>query len=398
MTIADRWLLPDGVEEILPHQAWCIESLRRELLDLYRSWGYELVMPPLIEFAEALLIGLGSDMDLATFKLTDQITGRTLALRADITPQTARIDAHSLRRDGITRLCYVGNVVHTRPQSLLASRTPFVAGAELYGSDSLDADAEVIGLMLQSLKTAGLATVFLDLGHVDIYRSLVNAAAIDADAERLLFDALQRKAVVEVAELVDAYVADKSLATMLKQLVQLNGDSSVLATARKVLASAPAPVLAAIDLLQQVADRVTARLPQVTLYFDLAELRGYHYHTGLVFAAFVPGYGQAVANGGRYDDIGAVFGRARPATGFSCDLKALIGLAAPAPIAARAIAAPAAGDAAMWAAVDALRAGGEQVLVMFDSQLPAGCDRELKLVDGRWQLLLLANRSLGGKR
>jgi ATP phosphoribosyltransferase regulatory subunit len=390
MTIADRWLLPDGVEEILPHQAWCIESLRRELLDLYRSWGYELVMPPLIEFAEALLIGLGSDVDLATFKLTDQITGRTLALRADITPQTARIDAHSLRRDGITRLCYVGNVVHTRPRSLLASRTPFVAGAELYGSDSLDADAEVIGLMLQSLKTAGLATAFLDLGHVGIYRTLVNAAAIDADAERLLFDALQRKAVVEVAELVDAHVADKTLATMLKQLVQLNGDSSVLATARKVLASAPAAVLAAIDLLQQVADRVSARLPQVTLYFDLAELPGYHYHTGLVFAAFVPGYGQAVANGGRYDDIGAVFGRARPATGFSFDLKALISLTAPALEPARAIAAPAVGDAAMWSAVDALRADGEQVLVMFDSQLPVACDRELKLVDGRWQLLSLA--------
>lgn len=392
MTIADRWLLPDGVEEILPHQAWCIESLRRELLDLYRGWGYELVMPPLIEFAEALLIGLGSDMDLATFKLTDQITGRTLALRADITPQTARIDAHSLRRDGITRLCYVGNVVHTRPQSLLASRTPFVAGAELYGSDSLDADAEVICLMLQSLKTAGLGTVFLDLGHVGIYRTLVNAAAIDADVERALFDALQRKAVVEVAALVDAHVADKALATMLKQLVQLNGDGAVLATARKVLAAAPPAVLEAVDVLQQVADRVTARLPHVTLYFDLAELRGYHYHTGLVFAAFVPGFGQAVANGGRYDDIGAVFGRARPATGFSCDLKALISLAAPVPVPARAIAAPASGDAAMWAAVDALRAGGEQVLMTFDSQPHAGCDRQLILAEGHWQVRPVGDR------
>lgn len=392
MTIADRWLLPDGVEEILPHQAWCIESLRRELLDLYRSWGYELVMPPLIEFAEALLIGLGSDMDLATFKLTDQITGRTLALRADITPQTARIDAHSLRREGVTRLCYVGNVVHTRPQSLLASRTPFVAGAELYGAHSLDADAEVIGLMLQSLKVAGLSKVFLDLGHVGIYRSLVNAAAIDADAERALFDALQRKAVVEVAALIDQHVADAKLGDMLKKLVQLNGDRTVLDTARTMLALAPKPVLEAIDALQQVADRVTARLPQVTLYFDLAELRGYHYHTGLVFAAFVPGFGQAVANGGRYDDIGAVFGRARPATGFSCDLKALISLAQPTPQPGRAIAAPAAGDAAMWSAVDALRAAGEQVLVAFDGALPAGCDRELVLSGGRWQLLPAAGK------
>jgi ATP phosphoribosyltransferase regulatory subunit len=386
MTIADRWLLPDGVEEILPHQAWCIESLRRELLDLYRSWGYELVMPPLIEFAEALLIGLGSDMDLATFKLTDQITGRTLALRADITPQTARIDAHSLRREGVTRLCYVGNVVHTRPQSLLASRTPFVAGAELYGADCLDADAEVIGLMLQSLKVAGLNKAFLDLGHVGIYRSLVNAAAIDADAERALFDALQRKAVVEVAALVDQHIADRGLGDMLKQLVRLNGDRTVLYTARQVLAAAPKPVLDAIEALQQVADRVASRLPDVTLYFDLAELRGYHYHTGLVFAAFVPGFGQAVANGGRYDDIGAVFGRARPATGFSCDLKALIGLAAPSPQPGHAIAAPAHGDSAMWAVVDALRAGGEQVLVMFDRALPAGCDRELTLANGRWQV------------
>jgi len=386
MTIADRWLLPDGVEEILPHQAWCIESLRRELLDLYRSWGYELVMPPLIEFAEALLIGLGSDMDLATFKLTDQITGRTLALRADITPQTARIDAHSLRREGVTRLCYVGNVVHTKPQSLLASRTPFVAGAELYGADSLDADAEVIGLMLQSLKVAGLNRVTLDLGHVGIYRALVNAAAIDADAESALFDALQRKAVVEVAALVDQHVGDKKLGDMLKQLVRLNGDRSVLATARKALAAAPIAALDAIDALQQVADRVAARLPDVTQYFDLAELRGYHYHTGLVFAALVPGFGQAVANGGRYDDIGAVFGRARPATGFSCDLKALISLSTPVPQSEHAIAAPAAGDAAMWAAIDALRADGEQVVVTFDRELPAGCDRELKLTDGRWQV------------
>jgi len=391
MTIADRWLLPDGVEEILPHQAWCIESLRRELLDLYRSWGYELVMPPLIEFAEALLIGLGSDMDLATFKLTDQITGRTLALRADITPQTARIDAHSLRREGVTRLCYVGNVVHTKPQSLLASRTPFVAGAELYGSDSLDADAEVIGLMLQSLKVAGLNKVTLDLGHVGIYRALVNAAAINADAESALFDALQRKAVVEVAALVDQHVVDKTLGDMLKQLVRLNGDRSVLDTARKVLAAAPTAALAAIEALQQVADRVAARLPDVTQYFDLAELRGYHYHTGLVFAALVPGFGQAVANGGRYDDIGAVFGRARPATGFSCDLKALISLSAPAPQSEHAIAAPAAGDAAMWSAIDALRAGGEQVVVTFGRALPAGCDRELKLTDGRWQVQTATN-------
>lgn len=393
MTIADRWLLPDGVEEILPHQAWCIESLRRELLDLYRSWGYELVMPPLIEFAESLLIGLGSDMDLATFKLTDQISGRTLALRADITPQTARIDAHSLRRDGVTRLCYVGNVVHTRPQSLLASRTPFVAGAELYGAHSLDADAEVIGLMLQSLKSAGLGTVFLDLGHVGIYRTLVNAAGIDADAERALFDALQRKAVVEVTELVQRHVADAALAAMLQQLVQLNGDRTVLAQARQLLATAPKPALDAIAALEQVADKVAARVPGITLYFDLAELRGYHYHTGLVFAAFVPGYGQAVANGGRYDDIGAVFGRARPATGFSCDLKALIGLAAPAVHPGRAIAAPAGGDAAMWAAIDALRAGGEQVLVTLDGSVPATtCDRELVQVDGRWQVMPVASK------
>ena len=388
MTIADRWLLPDGVEEILPHQAWRIESLRRQLLDLYRSWGYELVMPPLIEFAEALLIGLGSDMDLATFKLTDQITGRTLALRADITPQTARIDAHSLRRDGITRLCYVGNVVHTRPQSLLASRTPFVAGAELYGAAGIDADAEVIALMLQALQLAGLTSVHLDLGHVGIYRALVKAAALDADAERLLFDALQRKATAEVGALVDQHVSDRQLAAQLKQLVHLHGDRGVLAQARHVFAGAPGEVMAALTALEQVADRVGTRLPQVTLYFDLAELRGYHYHTGLVFAAFVPGYGQAVANGGRYDDIGAVFGRARPATGFSCDLKALIGLSAQADDAPAAIAAPASGDAALWRAIEALRGAGEQVLVTLDAgQASDRCDRELVLRDGRWQVM-----------
>ena len=325
MTIADRWLLPDGVEELLPEQAERVESLRRELLDLYRSWGYELVIPPLIEYTDSLLVGLGHDVDIQTFKVVDQLSGRTMGIRADITPQTARIDAHSLNREGPVRLCYAGSVLHTKPKSLLASRSPIQLGAELYGDASLSSDIEIICLMLTTLKTTGVTNITLDLGHVGIYRALVEQAGLNDETEQALFDALQRKAGADVEAAIASGINDSTLADMMRALSQLNGDRSVLERAKQSLADAGADVAMAIDALAQVADQIAARMPDVNLYFDLSELRGYHYHTGLVFAALAPGHGQAVANGGRYDDIGEVFGRARPATGFNTDLKALLG-------------------------------------------------------------------------
>lgn len=391
MTVADRWLLPDGVEELLPEQAEQVEALRRKLLDLFRSWGYELVMPSLLEFTESLLVGLGSDVDLHTFKVTDQLTGRTMGIRADITPQVARIDAHSLKREGPSRLCYAGSVLHTRPKTLMASRSPIQLGAELYGDDSLSSDIEVICLMLETLRSADINPLTLDLGHVGIYRALIAQAGLSAEDEADLFDALQRKAGADIEAVIAATINEPGIAKMMLALSQLNGDRSVLEEAKALLADAPAAVLDAIAQLEQVAESLAARMPEVDLYFDLSELRGYHYHTGLVFAALAPGYGQALANGGRYDHIGEVFGRARPATGFNCDLKALLKAMPPIETkVAQAIYAPADSDVALWQAVQALRAGGEQVINgLPNQQSKPGCNRQLVLENGQWQVLPL---------
>ena len=386
MTIADRWLLPDGVEELLPAQAEQAEALRRKLLDLYHSWGYELVIPPLLEFTDSLLVGLGGDVDLQTFKVVDQLSGRTMGIRADITPQVARIDAHCLKRESATRLCYAGSVIHTRPKKLMASRSPIQLGAELYGDASLASDIEIISLMLETLRNTGIKNITLDLGHVGIYRALLAQAKLKAEDETLLFEALQRKSAAEIAELIGRLVADKALAEMMLAVSQLNGDRSVLSQARELLKGAGTVILDAIDALEQVADSIAVRMPDVKLYFDICELRGYHYHTGLVFAALAPGYGHAVANGGRYDDIGEVFGRARPATGFNTDLKALLQLL-PVSISesAKAIYAPNDDALALWQAVQVLRAKGERVISgLSDQAVVAGCDRQLVLEQGQW--------------
>lgn len=394
MTTVDRWLLPEGVEELLPEQAARAETLRRRLLDLYHSWGYDLIMPPLLEFTDSLLIGLGSDVDLLTFKVTDQLSGRTMGIRADITPQVARIDAHSLQREGPVRLCYAGSVLHTRPKSLLASRSPIQIGVEFYGDAGLASDSEVVLLMLETLRVAGVETITLDLGHVGIYRALVQAAKLNAEDEHVLFDALQRKATSDIAAVLERAVANVQLRNGLLQLNSLQGGIEVLKRAREFFKDAPAEVSAAIDELFAVAECVQARLPAVNLYFDLGELRGYHYHTGLVFAALAPGWGQALANGGRYDHIGEVFGRARPATGFSTDLKALIALGNSQQLTTRsAILAPAENAIELWRAVQALRAQGERVIHALPEQSSSKesalneCDRQLILRDGRWQVV-----------
>lgn len=382
MTIVDRWQLPDGVEEVLPEQALVVERLRRELLDLYRSWGYQLVIPPLMEFTESLLIGLGRDLDLLTFKMTDQISGRTLGIRADITPQVARIDAHSLAQPGVTRLCYAGSILHTRPQSLLASRSPIQLGAELYGDDSLAADVEVISLMLATLECAGLTEVTLDLGHVGIYGAVLRAAQLTLEQEAEVFDALQRKSRPDLAQVLDG-LAEPTVA-LITSLLDLHGDASVLERARNQLANAAPEALDAVVALEAVAAAVKKRHPALAIYFDLAELRGYHYHTGMVFAAYVPGHGQALANGGRYNDVGKVFGRARPATGFAADLKSLMNLCPAAGFDSGAISAPANDTPELLACVAALRAAGEVVINSLGADPDPRCDRQLVEVAGEW--------------
>ena len=384
MTTVDRWQLPDGVEEVLPRQARVVEHLRRELLDLYHQWGYQLVIPPLMEFTESLLIGLGRDLDLLTFKMTDQLSGRTLGIRADITPQVARIDAHSLAEQGVTRLCYAGSTLHTRPKSLLASRSPIQLGAELYGDDSLSGDVEIIRLMLATLNAAGVAEVTLDLGHVGVYEAVLAAANVTPEQEAEVFDALQRKSRPDLLLALTDVAAPA--AELILGLLELHGDAAVLETARRLLAKAAPEALTAVVALETVATAIARSHPDTTVYFDLAELRGYHYHTGMVFAAYAPGHGQALANGGRYNDVGKVFGRARPATGFATDLKALMALVPASPSEPGAVSAPDSDDPALLAAVTALRRGGEVVIRCAGEPLDPRCDRMLVKADDEWVL------------
>lgn len=384
MAKVDHWQLPDGVEEVLPAQAEIVERLRRQLLDLYQGWGYRLVIPPLVEFTESLLVGLGEDLDLLTFKMTDQLSGRTLGVRADITPQVARIDAHSLAEEGVSRLCYAGSILHTRPKTLLASRSPIQVGAELYGDDSSGADVEIVRLMLATLETAGLSAITLDLGHVGIYEAVLSAAGLDTELERTVFDALQRKSVPDLTAALEG--VESPLAETIVELATLHGDDAVLARARTLFQESAPQAVAAVDALAELAADLRRLQPELTIYFDLAELRGYHYHTGLVFAAYVSGHGQALANGGRYNDVGAAYGRARPATGFVTDLKALMALA-PSPEASRgAINMPDVDDPALLHTVNELRSAGEVVINSLAGAVDARCDRELVEEDGEWRV------------
>lgn len=389
MTYADRWLLPDGVEEILPTEAKPIELLRRQLLDLYSSWGYDYVIPPLLEYTDSLLIGLGRDLDLLTFKVMDQISGRTLGVRADITPQTARIDAHSMAIAGANRLCYAGNVVHTKPKNPLATRTPIQVGLEFYGEAGIAADIEVVSLLLESLRVAGLPRLHIDLGHVGIYRALAEKAGLNATQEDEFFDLLQRKAVTEIRQWVELNVTDAASAKLLLALPHWSGGVDVLTCARTALEGVAAAV-AAVDQLQAVAKVIAQRYPYAELYFDLSELRGYHYLTGLVFAAFAPGFGNPIASGGRYDHIGEVFGRARPATGFAVDVSAISKLNLLPAVGVDAIAVVDDGDNRQWQVVQALREQGQRVVYAADSD-PASsrCQRELRLINGEYQIITL---------
>jgi len=385
----NRWLLPEGIEELLPEPAARLELLRRELLDLYRGWGYQLIIPPFVDYLDSLLTGTGHDLDLQTFKLIDQLSGRLLGLRADMTPQAARIDAHGLQREAPSRLCYLGTVLHTRPDGFAGSRSPMQVGAELFGHEGAESDVEILQLMVETLGLTGINDVYIDLGHVGIYRGLARDANLDVEQEALLFDALQRKAIPEINEFLGVLDLSTAQRERLAGLATLNGDRDVLLRAAELLAGSGDSVLAALDNLQHIAELAAQRLPEVTLHFDLAELRGYQYQTGVVFAAFVADRGQEIARGGRYDDIGKVFGVARPATGFSTDLRSLMELgnrvwSKP----AGGILAPAEDDAALTEKVAALRAAGEIVVRQLPGQAgnvaETGCDRVLHWDGVQW--------------
>ena len=385
-----NWLLPEYIQDMLPEEAWRIEAMRGRVIELLRLSGYQLVVPPLLEYAESLLINNSPDMDVRSFKLVDQLSGRTMALRADITPQVARIDAHLLNCKGVTRLCYAGSVLHTQPAGLMRTREPLQIGAELYGHSGLESDLEVQRLMLQALALIGVDGVHLDLGHVGVFRALVKRGSISSALEAALFAALQLKDVPALTALVSGLPGDVQLALL--ALPQLYGNTEdVLQRARRILPD-NAEIRAALNELEQAAAHLQPLAHEIGI--DLAELRGYHYHSGMVFAAYHAGSHDAIALGGRYDDLGKSFGRARPATGFSMDLRQLLGLLPPVAL-PQGILAPHNDEPALKESIARLRSQGHSVVVdlLGDATLRSelNCDRELILRNSAWVVVELKN-------
>jgi len=349
-----------------------------------QSWGYQLVVPPLVEYLDSLLTGTAKTLDLQTFKLIDQMSGRLLGIRPDMTPQVARIAAHKLRDNPVSRLSYIGSVLHTLPAGQGTSRNPIQLGAEIYGHTGPESDMEILQLMVAVLNVTGaVPSLSLDIGHVGIYRGLAKFADLNSNQEQELFSALQRKALPEIESLLNEYQLAEASKTMLLALAELNGDASVLNQAQTLFAQAPDDVKQALANLQTVADMAIQRLPDVEINFDLAELRGYDYHTGLVFSAYQPGSSQAIAMGGRYDDIGEDFGYAQPATGFSLDLKTLVTQLDKTENNNQAIAVTWSDDPAQQQAVEELRNQGEVVVYQL-AGITSSESRTLIQQDGHW--------------
>jgi ATP phosphoribosyltransferase regulatory subunit len=388
---SSSWQLPDQIADVLPSEARHIEELRRLFLDTARSYGYELVMPPLLEHLESLLTGTGEALDLQTFKLVDQLSGRTLGLRADTTPQVARIDAHLLNRQGVARLCYCGPVLHTRADRPLATREPLQFGAEIYGHAGLEADLEAQLLAIEGLRAAGVGALSVDMADVRIVNSLLAGATIPARTLVLIHAALASKDASELEGLMAGLNGGISSTSRggLKALLQLYGDEKVLVEAEKVLPPLPG-VREALQNLKWLATHVQREGGDVKVSFDLADLRGYAYYSGTRFAIY--GHGDELARGGRYDEVGAVFGRNRPAVGFSLDLKELVGVLPPRPLKA-AIRAPWGEGASLRAAISRLRASGETVACVLPGHEHEvnefDCDRELAEVAGQWAVRAL---------
>jgi ATP phosphoribosyltransferase regulatory subunit len=376
-----KWLLPEFVEDVLPEEALAIESARARLLEVFRVHGYELVAPPMLEYIDSLLTGTGRDLDLRTFKLIDQLSGRTMGLRADMTPQVARIDAHLLNREGVARLCYCGTVLHTRPRGLTATREPLQIGAEIYGHAGIESDIEIQQLLRAALAACRIADVRLDVGHVAVFRTIARRGGVSAELEAELLEALlakDRPGITALSDPLDAPTRDA-----LRTLPDLYGGPEVIDAASRRLPAHPEIGAALGDL------RALVRANGLEMSIDLADLRGYHYHSGVVFAAYSERLPSAIALGGRYDEVGKAFGRARPATGFSMDLRE-IARVAPREPRPGAILAPYSEDATLRAAVNALRDNGEIVIIELPGHDAAraelGCDRRLVRRGAKWEV------------
>ena len=380
-----NWLLPEYIEDVLPAEAARIEKLRRGLLDLFRAHGYQLVIPPLLEYLESLNTGAGHDLDLATFKVVDQLNGRLVGVRADITPQTARIDAHMLNQQGVTRLCYADSVLRTKPDGLAQTRQPLQVGAELFGHVGIESDIEIQCLMLQALQLVGVKSVQIDLSHVGIFRSLIRRAGINPKLELELYAGLQSKDKAVIADMLKGM--DPAIKQDFLALTDLNGGAEVLQEAQSRLPQ-QAEIKLALQELRRAAQQLEALGAGVS--FDLAELRGYHYHSGLVFAAYADGCAGPLALGGRYDEVGEAFGRARPATGFSLDLRGVVTALSPAEL-AKGILAPYGDDAVLQRRIRELRAAGEVVVVDLPGheahRAELNCDRVLIQKNDGWEVV-----------
>ncbi|ACT47803.1 ATP phosphoribosyltransferase regulatory subunit [Methylotenera mobilis] len=380
-----NWLLPEYIEDVLPAEALRIEVLRRKLLDLFKVHGYQYVIPPMLEYMESLITGAGHDLDLATFKVVDQLTGRLMGVRADMTPQAARIDAHLLNHQGVTRLCYAGSVLRTKPDGLALTREPLQIGAELYGHAGIESDIEIQRLLIKALQAIGIDEIHLDFSHVNVFGSLIETSNVDAQLEQDLYAALQSKDQPAVAALTKAL--DHATREALLHLTELNGDQSILAKASQVLPATPA-IKKALESLQQVSSAIDQLGASVS--FDLSELRGYHYHSGIVFAAYAKCYKGPLALGGRYDEVGQSFGRARPATGFSLDLRGVVSALPPAQ-SNMAIYAPVSADPALANKIASLRNEGRVVIEALDSAdadlNELNCNQVLEHYNSGWHVV-----------
>ena len=386
-----QWLLPAGIEDVLPPRARLLERGRQTTLQLFDEWGYDQVIPPLAEFEDSLLTGVGEDLAKQTFRMVDPETGGMLGIRADITPQVARVAARHFDLSRPVRLCYLGSTLQARPPTFHLSRNPLQLGAELFGDSGVAGDVEIVRLMVASLQGLGIDDFLLALGHVGIFHALAEDARLTAEQERGYHDILQRKALTEIDPFLDSLNLTEAQRVSFRALVDLHGDASVLKRASESFEGCCAGVLEALQDLISISEALQAHLPELTLYFDLAEVRGYRYHTGLVFAAYVEGEGRAIASGGRYDGVTAAFGFECEATGFSADLKNLIGLSSSGSLAGsgakKAVLAPANSDDSLIEVIANLRQQGYRVINdLADRSAPQGITHQLVRVAGEWQL------------
>ena len=408
----NTWLLPDGINESLPNDAERLEALRRHLVDLYSTWGYRLVMPPLVEYLESLRAGMGTQLDLQTFKITDQLNGRMMGIRADMTPQVARIDAHRLSKGdtnaAVNRLCYIGTVLRTRSEEQGGSRSPVQVGAELFGHAGIESDYEIIMLMLETLHSIDVNDLVLDLGHVGIASGLADHVALNDLQREIYFDMLARKSIPEIEIWITEQGFSESDAEMLRALPLLSGSIETINKGKDRLKNAGATVLSSLDHLKSICELLVTNHPQLKLHIDLAEMRGYAYHTGVMYTVYLPGRGRSIAQGGRYNGIGKAFGNPRPAVGFSTDLRTLAELSLETislvnSLGANGILTPCNADINADKSLDTfiseLRAQGEQVIRQLDQEATLtpeqqGCNRVIQKQDDNWIVIPVASQSI----